>query len=50
VDKLYGNEEVRLRIRLKRNGINDNAKVRIVLADRSTDPPLYPDPDCEVRP
>jgi hypothetical protein len=50
VDKLYGNGEVRLRIRLKGNGINDTEKVRIVLAECSTDPPLYPDPDCEVRP
>jgi hypothetical protein len=50
VDKLYDNGEVRLRIRLKRGGISDRARVRIVLSDCSTDPPPYPDPDCEVKP
>jgi hypothetical protein len=50
VDKLYDKGEVRVRIRVRGNGIKDFASVRIVLSECSTDPPLYPDPDCEVKP
>ena len=50
VDKLYGNGKVRLRIRAQGNGVRDSVRVRIVLSECSTDPPLYPDPDCEVEP
>jgi hypothetical protein len=50
VDKLHGNGQVRLRIRVRGNGIRDSVRVRIVLSECNTDPPLYPDPDCEVKP
>jgi hypothetical protein len=50
VDKLHGNGQLRLRIRVQGNGIRDVVRVRIVLSECSTDPPLFPDPDCEVEP
>jgi hypothetical protein len=49
-DKLDDNGEVRLRVRVERNGIRDVVRVRIVLSDCAVDLPLYPGPFCEVRP
>jgi hypothetical protein len=49
-DRLHGNGQVRLRIRVRGNGIRDSMPVRIVLSECNTDPPLYPDPGCEVKP
>jgi hypothetical protein len=49
-DRLHGNGQVRPRIRVRGNGIRDSMPVRIVLSECNTDPPLYPDPGCEVKP
>jgi hypothetical protein len=49
-DKLHGNGQVRLRIRVQGKGIRDSVRVRIVLSECSTEPPLYRDPDCEIKP
>ena len=49
-DKLHANGKVRVRIRAKGDGGVDDVRVRILLSECSTDPPLYPDPDCEVKP
>jgi hypothetical protein len=50
VHKLHSKGEVALHILARGIGGNDFARMRIVLSECSFDPPLYPDPDCEVQP